>query len=706
MQSSMADQLQHLDEQLLQCELLPGEQAAVDEFRVWILQLRQRRHGELGPFPADDMLERSAWQARKEQLDAAIEPEIESERLLRGLGQTWEKHLERERLREMRFNLLGGQGIPLPLASLNVHHAMPSLGQGTGGPETQVLQHQLQPEQSLMSQQHFLHPEDTLLLHQQLHQQPLISSGMDSAMPAPPAAVQLLQHQQVPLNSGSSEMPQPGMAQQPLPADSQSQLPAGYSRHEQTPASVQELVARKVCRICHEVKSLADYHRNKVNADGHNSMCKTCAAEYDKEKRRRRQRVHEPTLTEKECPHCKKVKPAEGFYRYSLSQDGLYNICKLCHADQAKARQEAKAGMCPPPEKVCSSCRLTKPSTEFYTNKTAADMLHSLCKTCHGDKCRSRASGNYEVSVVDKHCRACGQVKPSEDFPRNRMNKDGLHSYCKPCQNAKCAQYQRNSLAAKQEGRPVVEAPVDVTLPEEAFTTHKECKACHEVKPLAEYYRSVTNRDGLVSKCKRCMAQSNQRKVTEPTVGEKQCSECGQHKPASHFYKNRTNKDGLFGKCKLCSEGTKKERALTEVTVDSKVCKSCGEEKPASDFTRYRMRRDGLYNWCKACDIWKRQERRKRKRDESSYTMAGGLLEGQGLQEEGSMDPDEDLGDDDIKDDDQLTIPYHGAHAHMHSIPHNPHQMGQPVSGTGLGDSFVTGLEHHHQPTIMQMVAQ
>lgn len=38
------------------------------------------------------------------------------------------------------------------------------------------------------------------------------------------------------------------------------------------------------------------------------------------------------------------------------------------------------------------------------------------------------------------------------------------------------------------------------------------------------------------------------------------------------------------------------------------------------------MRRDGLYNWCKACDIWKRQERRKRKRDES-YTMAGDMLQ-------------------------------------------------------------------------------
>ena len=53
------------------------------------------------------------------------------------------------------------------------------------------------------------------------------------------------------------------------------------------------------------------------------------------------------------------------------------------------------------------------------------------------------------------------------------MNKDGLHSYCKPCQNAKCAQYQRNSLAAKQEGRPVTDSPADVAMPEEAFTTSK-----------------------------------------------------------------------------------------------------------------------------------------------------------------------------------------------------------------------------------------
>ena len=83
MNSSMSDQLHFIDQQLLQCELSPGEEATVDEFRVWSLQYRQQRHNELGHFP-DDMVERSAWQAKKQHLDQSMVPEIESERLLRG----------------------------------------------------------------------------------------------------------------------------------------------------------------------------------------------------------------------------------------------------------------------------------------------------------------------------------------------------------------------------------------------------------------------------------------------------------------------------------------------------------------------------------------------------------------------------------------------------------------------------------------------
>lgn len=50
------------------------------------------------------------------------------------------------------------------------------------------------------------------------------------------------------------------------------------------------------------------------------------------------------------------------------------------------------------------------------------------------------------------------------------------------------------------------------------------------------------------------------------------------------------------------------------------------------------------------------------------------------MHDDGSMDPNDDLAGDDGKNDDMTNV-FHGTHAHMHSIPHHPHQMGQPVPG-------------------------
>jgi hypothetical protein len=36
-----------------------------------------------------------------------------------------------------------------------------------------------------------------------------------------------------------------------------------------------------------------------------------------------------------------------------------------------------------------------------------------------------------------KRCPDCGLTKPLEDFPRNKNSKDGRHTYCKPCHNAR-----------------------------------------------------------------------------------------------------------------------------------------------------------------------------------------------------------------------------------------------------------------------------
>jgi hypothetical protein len=43
-----------------------------------------------------------------------------------------------------------------------------------------------------------------------------------------------------------------------------------------------------------------------------------------------------------------------------------------------------------------------------------------------------------------KCCPDCGETKPLDEFPRNKNSKDGRHTYCKPCHNARGkATYER-----------------------------------------------------------------------------------------------------------------------------------------------------------------------------------------------------------------------------------------------------------------------
>lgn len=41
-----------------------------------------------------------------------------------------------------------------------------------------------------------------------------------------------------------------------------------------------------------------------------------------------------------------------------------------------------------------------------------------------------------------KRCPRCGETKPTSEFHRNRSKADGLHDWCKPCQNAAVKGYQ------------------------------------------------------------------------------------------------------------------------------------------------------------------------------------------------------------------------------------------------------------------------
>jgi hypothetical protein len=38
-----------------------------------------------------------------------------------------------------------------------------------------------------------------------------------------------------------------------------------------------------------------------------------------------------------------------------------------------------------------------------------------------------------DVLLITKRCRDCGEVKPASQFYAAKTNRDGLNSYCKPC---------------------------------------------------------------------------------------------------------------------------------------------------------------------------------------------------------------------------------------------------------------------------------
>ena len=97
--------------------------------------------------------------------------------------------------------------------------------------------------------------------------------------------------------------------------------------------------------------------------------------------------------------------------------------------------------------KYCRDCRQVLPASEFTRNCRNPDGLSFYCRACGnarqlasrrrrlGPPRNSCGQGPADVPEGMKWCSSCGQVKPLLDFPRNRSQKSGYGSYCKPCHN-------------------------------------------------------------------------------------------------------------------------------------------------------------------------------------------------------------------------------------------------------------------------------
>lgn len=147
-------------------------------------------------------------------------------------------------------------------------------------------------------------------------------------------------------------------------------------------------------------------------------------------------------MHEKTCGRCRRVLPTTSFGVRRASADGLQSYCRECMAEWAREHRPRKLKDPPPVgpgQKWCRTCEEIKPVEAFARNRTAVDGLQSLCRECAAAAYRSRQQSLGKTvrpaDVADGHkfCRSCGEVKPASQWSRRRGSKDGLQSRCKAC---------------------------------------------------------------------------------------------------------------------------------------------------------------------------------------------------------------------------------------------------------------------------------
>lgn len=112
-------------------------------------------------------------------------------------------------------------------------------------------------------------------------------------------------------------------------------------------AAARAALAARACSRCHEVKALAEFSTST------HGWCKACHRGYSREWRLRRNpnaraRVDVRTRTEKTCPDCRQVKSVAEFARNRAQPDGRDSVCKPCqkvrrHRRDANRRAAATA---------------------------------------------------------------------------------------------------------------------------------------------------------------------------------------------------------------------------------------------------------------------------------------------------------------------------------------------------------------------------
>ena len=207
--------------------------------------------------------------------------------------------------------------------------------------------------------------------------------------------------------------------------------------------------------------------------------------------------------------------------------------------------------------KQCNCCKQIKPLDEFYRNKNNSDGRAGTCKNCQ----EARRRGEIEAWIPQwkirneqgqKQCSKCKQWKDETEFSKGNL-PDGLNSICKEC--------DKNRAAALRKPRDLYAY--------EKYNEQgqKQCSRCKQWKSTDNFCICTANKDGLSHYCRQCQHEYDMKRRETPYIpnylqhkdGKKFCLACKTWVLETDFHKSRQSKDGLSSRCKFCQQKYDKE---------------------------------------------------------------------------------------------------------------------------------------------------
>jgi len=126
---------------------------------------------------------------------------------------------------------------------------------------------------------------------------------------------------------------------------------------------------------------------------------------------------------------------------------------------------------------------------------------------------RVRASSG-DTGLVGKRCADCKKHKPLKAFLPTAFSEDGLVDVCKPCIYAAAERDRRDREARRSEA----EARKAARTPAPTGVVTKKCKGCGVAKPLTEYSKHGSSRDGHRHTCKPCVTAARAKRRAEISI--------------------------------------------------------------------------------------------------------------------------------------------------------------------------------------------